>query len=178
MVPTEKIYSFKLFALCMLVAALSACTGGSTQPGAVDGFAIYLIKGGISDPQLDLTQFELEPTPFLSLDDILAYTWETHEIELTDAARQRVAQLEVPLSTGVPFVVCVGAARIYPGAFWVSYSSMSYSGIVIDTLFAQMDNGVIRLQLGYPESPELFAGEDLRSDPRILQSLKDAGKLR
>jgi hypothetical protein len=55
---------------------------------------------------------------------------------------------------------------------------LSYSGIVIDTLSAQMDNPTIRLQLGYPESPEFFEGEDLRSDPRILLSLEDAGKLR
>jgi hypothetical protein len=125
-----------------------------------------------------LTQFELEPTPFLSVDDILTYTWETHEIELTESARERVEQLEVPVTGGVPFVVCVGAERMYPGAFWVSYSSMSYNGIVIDTLSAQLDDPILHIQLGYPESPEFFTGEDLRSDPRILQSLEDAGKLR
>jgi len=164
--------------LCILAAVFSGCTGATAQPDEVEGFAIYLVKPGSSDPLADLAQLELEPAPFLSLDDILSYTWETHEIELTDAAFERVAQLDVPLTTGVPFVVCVGAERIYPGAFWVSYSSMSYHGIVIDTLFAQMDDPSLRLQLGYPESPELFEGEDLRSDPRIRQSLEDAGILR
>jgi hypothetical protein len=35
-----------------------------------------------------------------------------------------------------------------------------------------------RIQLAYPESPELFAGEDPRSDSRILQALSRSGKLR
>jgi len=77
----------------------------------------------------------------------------------------------------MPFVVCVNRQPIYGGAFWVSYSSESFHGIVIDTLYAQQ-NQPIRIQLGYPESPELFAGEDRRSDPRILQSLEQAGKLK
>jgi hypothetical protein len=167
-----------IIALGMVILVLAACTGTASKPEAGSAFAIYLVRGEVPDPQVDLSLLDLEPTPFLTADDILAYTWETHAIELTDAARERVASLEVPLTTGVPFVVCVGAERIYPGAFWVSYSSMSYNGIVIDTLFAQMDDPIIRLQLGYPESPELFEGEDLRSDLRIRQSLEDAGKLR
>lgn len=78
---------------------------------------------------------------------------------LLPTARDRVARLEVPMTTGVPFVVCVGDERIYGGAFWVSWSSMSFQGIVIDTLFAKMDGHPIRIQLGYPESPERFEGK-------------------
>ena len=54
---------------------------------------------------------------------------------------------------------------------------MSHDGIVIDTLPAQAGSPLSRLQLGYPESPELFTGEDLRDDTRIRQSLQEAGKL-
>ena len=160
-------------------AVLCGCTGRTAEP---DGdFAIYLVKGEVSAQEMmemDLELLELEETPFLSVDDIVAYTWETHAIELTETARERVAELEVPVTTGVPFMVCVGDERIYPGAFWISYSSMSFNGIVIDTLSATMDNPSIHIQLGYPESPEFFEGEDLRSDPRIQQSLREAGKLR
>ncbi len=162
----------------MGLAVLSACTAASSEPEPAGDFAIYLVKQGTFDPQMDLTELELERTPFLSLDDILTYTWETHAIELTESARERVEQLDVPVTSGVPFVVCVGVERIYPGAFWISYSSMSYNGIVIDTLTAQPDDPILHIQLGYPESPGFFAGEDLRSDPRIHQSLHNAGKLR
>ena len=166
---------------CMITAVLAGCTPATSEPDPVEGFSIYLVRQVGSGPQVreqDLTLLELEDEPFLSQDDIVAYSWETHTITLTEAARERLAALEVPLTTGRPFVVCVGDERIYPGAFWVSYSSMSFNGIVIDTLFAQMGNGSIPIQLGYPESPEFFVGEDLRSDPRIEQALSEAGKLR
>lgn len=171
----------RITALWIVVAVVSGCIGATSEPNAVGDFSIYLVKQGVSAQQMmemDLSQLELEEVPILSIDDIVTYTWETHEIELTDSARERIAHLEVPLTTGAPFVVCVGGERVYGGAFWVSWSSMSFNGIVIDTLFARMDGHPIRIQLGYPESPELFVGEDLRSDSRVLQSLKDAGKLR
>jgi hypothetical protein len=168
-------------ALWIVIAVNSGCSGAISEPDTAGDFSIYLVKQGVSAQQMlemDLSRLELEESPILSGADIVTYTWEIHEIELTDTARERVARLEVPLTTGVPFVVCVGDERIYSGAFWVSWSSMSFNGIVIDTLFAKMDDHSIRIQLGYPESPELFEGEDLRSDPRILQSLTGSGKLR
>lgn len=158
----------------------SAMTSNSIPTNAVGAFSIYLVKPRMSAQQMmetDLSDLELEEIPILSVDDIVTYTWETHEIDLTDSGYERIAELHVPVTTGVPFVVCVGREPIYSGAFWVGYSSMSFHGIVIDTLFA-MDKHSIRIQLGYPESPELFEGEDTRSDPRILQSLEAAGKLK
>ena len=126
--------------------------------------------------EANLSDLELEDKPVLSVDDIVAYSRNTHEIELTPAAYERLSQLGVPIA-GMPFVVCVDRAPVYGGAFWVGYSSMAFNGIVIDTLPATQ-NRPIRIQLGYPESPELFVGEDRRSDPRILQSLEQAGKLK
>ena len=168
-------------ALWVAAALLSACTTANPTFKYVPGFAIYQVQPGITAQHMrtmDLDALALEPAPILALDDMLAYTWETHTIELSEPARERIAGLEVPVTSGLPFVVCVGDERIYAGAFWVSYSSMSFDGIVIDTLFAQMPDGSIRIQLGYPASPEFFVGEDPRSDPRILQSLREAGKLR
>ncbi len=167
-------YSLCIAVLGLLVALLTACTPADSQP---DDFAIYLVQSGYAGPDSDLTRLKLEPTPYISVDDIISYTWATHEIELTDAARKRLAQLEVPVTTGVPFVVCVGTWRIYAGVFWVSYSSMSYEGIIIDTLPAQAGNPMVQLQLGYP-APGFFSGADLRADTRIQQSLQSTGVLR
>jgi hypothetical protein len=170
----------RITSLWIAIAVISGCAGATSEPDTMGDFCIYLVKQGVSAQQMmkmDLSQLELDRSPVLSDADIVTYTWETHEIELTEPARERVARLEVPMTTGVPFVVCVGDERIYGGAFWVSSSSMSFQGIVIDTLFAKMDDHPIRIQLGYPESPERFEGEDLRSDPRILRSLTGSGKL-
>jgi hypothetical protein len=170
-----KILFFCLTALGILATLLSGCNPADSTPG---DYAIYLVKSDSAAPGSDLARIDLASTPFLSQADILSYTWETHEIELTESARQRVAQLAVPVTTGIPFVVCVGSERIYPGAFWVSYSSMSYDGIVIDTLPAMAGSPVIQIQLGYPAAPEFFTGDDPRPDPRIQQALQEAGRLR
>ena len=110
--------------------------------------------------------------PILSADDVVSYDWATHEMTLTDAAYERLARLRVPVAPGIPFVVCVGREPIYRGEFWSSFSSATFDGIVIDVLPAT-DKQPVRIQLGYPESPDLFTGEDLRADPRIFQSLKE-----
>ena len=166
--------------VCMVTAAVCGCARATPSADTTGGFSIYLVTDPVSGQEamdLDLGQLELEELPILSGDDIEAYDWGTHEIALTDPARERTASLDVPVTTGVPFVVCVGDERIYSGAFWVSWSSASFHGIVIDALYASVDNHPIRIQPGYPESPEFFEGEDRRSDPRILQSLSQAGKL-
>ncbi|KPK91570.1 MAG: hypothetical protein AMJ88_13350 [Anaerolineae bacterium SM23_ 63] len=144
-------------------------------------FSIYLVKQEISSGlilETDLDQLELEEVPILSIADITTYTWETHEMELTPSAYWRMAQLQASISLGVglPFVICVGSERVYGGAFWTSYSSAIFGGIVIDVYPAEKYRP-IRIQLGYP-SAEWFTAEDLRSDPRIFQSLDEAGKLR
>lgn len=144
-------------------------------------FSIYLVKHEIPSDMIleaDLDHLELEEVPVLSLADITAYTWETHEMELTPSAYGRLAELQVSTSllAGLPFVICVGPERVYGGAFWTSYSSAVFGGIVIDVYPAEKYRPV-RIQLGYP-SAAWFTGEDLRADPRIFRSLEEAGKLR
>jgi hypothetical protein len=160
--------------------AQSATPSIPTPTDAGAAFSIHLVKRPASAQEvsaLGLEELEVGDAPFLSIDDIVTYDWGTHEIELTAAGYERVAHLDVPVTTGVPFVVRVGAERIYSGAFWVGYSSMSFNGIVIDKLPAT-NNQPLRIQLGYPESSELFVGEDARSDSRIRHALEDAGTLK
>ncbi len=150
----------------------------SVSESTVGEFGIYLVKQEISLEQMrdtSLSELELEDTPILSVDDIVTYDWETHEIQLTDSASERITRLEGSMLGGLPFAVCVGREPVYIGAFWTSYSSAVFSGTVIDVYPAKFGEPV-PIQLGYP-SPEWFAGEDLRSDPRVFQSLEEAGKL-
>lgn len=140
----------------------------SLSPPEPQGFAIYLVTDDSTSPCMG--------RPVLSLDDIVTYDWATHDMTLTDAAYERLAGLEILIAPGIPFVACVDAESIYSGEFWTPLSSARYDGIVI-VAPPTTANRSVRIQLAYPESPELFAGEDLRGDPRILQSLETAGKL-
>jgi len=161
--------------LVMMALALSSCA-----PPKAGGFAIYLLAEDVRTadvPWDDLSSLELEEQPIIATDDIVAYAKETHEIELTAAAYERVQGLHtLPVDVdGLPFVVRVGDDRIYAGAFWTLASSLIFEGVIIMQPF-ETDKRIIRISLGYP-TPEAFRGVDPRADPRILQALEQVGKL-
>jgi hypothetical protein len=145
--------------------------GTPTQPG---DFAIYL-PAGIQFAQ-DIAELEnvvLEDDPVLSVEDIVSYTAESHQIVIRPSAADRMDQLDLP---GKPFIVTVGGQPVYAGEFMAAYFSRSSDRVVI--LWPPMtgDRLTIQIQLGYPWA-DFFAGEDPRSDPRILQSLAQSGIL-
>jgi hypothetical protein len=126
-----------------------------------------------------LSHFELADTPFISANDIISYTWATHGIQLTPEAFKRIDELEVPTS-GKSFVVCVDKAPVYWGAFWAGYSSQSFDGVTINVKpVIPVENAPFsfKIWLGYPSS-SFFQGEDPRSNPAIMESLEQAGKLK
>ena len=150
-------------------------------PTQARGFSIYLLADEVPATDLsmvDVADLELQEEPILSIDDIIAYSRQTHEIELTAEGYERIQRLfALPVRvSGLPFVVCVGADHIYAGGFWTPASSLSFDGVVICEPYDR-ERRVIRIVLGYP-SPEAFTGTDPRSDPRVLQSLEAAGKLK
>ncbi len=152
--------------------AATAIPPTAVQPGK---FAIYLAAGGIPiTPNLTLSQIELAGEPLIDSDDIITYESETHLVELTTAASQRLTDLNLP---GNLFVVTVGQERVYYGGFMAAYMSRSYDGVVILWPPITRDDLKMEIQLGYPGS-DFFIGEDPRSDPRIMDALRQAGKLR
>ena len=143
---------------------------------ADNSFSIYLLAS-ISPQQLPIVNhLPLEDQPLISIKDIVSYTEETHEIELTSAGYEKIHRLKVP-TNGIAFAVCLNESPVYSGAFWPAYSSQSFDGVVIDPILISQDPSTIQIKLGYPE-PQFFTGEDPRSDPILLQSLKNAGKLK
>ncbi len=121
-----------------------------------------------------LANLVLATEPVISLTSIAWYVGNTHQVfwdqlATTAALRNRVGQVG---TQGVPFVVEADGQRIYQGAFYSLISSESFAGptIVMEHL---TDQG-FTIDPAYP-SPA--AGGDLRSDPRILKVLTEAGKL-
>jgi len=171
---------WRLPALSVILSLITLILMGCI-PSKADGFSIYLLADEIPATELlpvDLNDLDLQEEPILSSDDIITYSWARHEIELTAEAYERIQELfTLPAKVrGIPFVVCVGADRIYAGAFWAPVSSISFDGVVICQPF-DAGKRIIRIGLGYP-CPEALTGKDPRSDQRILQSLGAAGKLK
>lgn len=158
---------------CLLLIMLTVC-GCSSPKG--EGFAIYLLAQDIPVSRMPIvSHLELTDTPLIYLTDIVSYSRETHEIELTAKAYIRIINLEVPVS-GKAFAVCVDRHPVYWGAFWTLMSSIPFNGVAILKPLAS-DEHLIQLQMGYP-SPRFFTGEDPRANQEILESLQRLGKLR
>lgn len=141
-----------------------------------EGFAIYLTRDDIPPEKMEMLSYvEIADQPIISIQDIISYNAQTHEIKLTDQAFERIAKLEVPIR-GKSFLVCVDKAPIYWGAFWTPLSSMSFGGVTIWQPLGIQELKFITLERGYPSS-SFYTGEDPQNNTTILQSLEQSGKL-
>ncbi len=169
-----KAFSILIASIILLLAVLPGC--GIADRNEV---RVYLIINNSSYNGAEserILRVNVEPQPIIASQDIVAYHWETHQIELTRPAIERLKNLSVPVDAGRPYIVFAGNTRVYMGAIWTSLSSNSYSGTVIlqplDTA-----NNTVTIQLGYP-ADYYFQGDDPRSDARIQSALQSKGILK
>jgi len=146
--------------------------GEGEGEGCAKGFAIYLTKQDIPPAQMeDLSHVDIAERPIITISDIITYDAQEHELRLTASAFERVSQLDVP-TRGKSFIVCVDKRPIYWGAFWVPWSCTLFDGVTIWKPLTLEETHVIRLELS-----ALYIGEDPRSNPVVIESLEQAGKL-
>jgi hypothetical protein len=170
----------RLIAASIAIMLLMPFMFGGCNNAEEEGFAIYLTKDNIPVSQMEaLSHVEIADTPVIAAKDIISYAKDTHEIELTADAYERVQALTV-LTSGKSFLVCVDKGPIYWGAFWAGFSSQSFDGVTIMIPSfppGELSANSIRIGLGYP-SESFYQGEDPRSNPAIFESLEQAGKLK
>jgi len=152
---------------------LLACESGVETSGA-SAFAIYPLQDAkLTASQVwnqSLDSLILADIPFLTLEDLRSYRWQTHEFTVTAAVDSQLAILRRTLGPvgGIPFIVTVEKERIYLGAFWYPHSSQIPQVPYIDVV---SDPHCIRRSEG------LQSQIDPRNDPRIYRALKNAGVL-
>jgi len=140
----------------------------------VVAIGLYLIyRSGVSSEEFGIYLLENNEL-VISDNEIVWYDKTSYQIKMTEEGIKKISSLEVSV-TGNPFVARIDGQEIYTGSFWVSFSSLSYSGIVIDSL--RIQNNTLRIDLGYPSS-QFFEGVDNRNDPRILDHFQKLSKLR
>ena len=167
--------SLALIVLMVTVICCISCDGEEeSQTPAADCFGIYLTASDVSIDSLAVLSY-IEPAdePLISSSDIESYSRETHEIELTTSAADRIRQINL---SGKAFVVCVDHQPVYSGAFMSPYVSRSFDGVVIMWPLEDNNGKTIRIELGYP-GEQFFTGEDPRSDSKILGCLDQNNKL-
>ena len=165
---------YLIFAVILLGLVLLNGCGKRKEPA----FAIFLLSSDMTSEEIltaPVKDLALQENALLTLEDVVSYQPASYEMVLTDEAADRIRQLSIPLD-GLPFVVVAQGERVYVGSFWTPISSLSYSGTAVMFWMAE-DKVVLRFDLSYPASPDLFEGVDLRNDARILEAFSDAGKL-
>ena len=112
----------------------------------------------------------------VSYDEIVGYDSTRYIFQVTPTAWNR---LKDKISPGYPdphfaFGVALHQQLVYLAKYVPGYYSSSQHD-VITFLLVQPD--LVYITLGYPSSPGLFTGEDLRNDSRLIGQLKKDDKL-
>ena len=165
-----------LSSLLLILLLFIGCNKSPNEATVEGDFGIYLTADNIlpSDVKnMDLSKIKLQPEPIIGINDIQVYERESHAIYLTDSGVKKLDTFKIPVR-GVSFIVCIGNKPIYSGAFWTGISSISFDGVIIELTFLY-GNSVL-ISLGYP-TEDFYKGKDPRSDPRIFEALRRAGKL-
>jgi len=129
-------------------------------------FALYLVK----KRHTELEKAELADEPLLTERDIVRYDWATHTMEMTEEGVKKLPRVG---TRGKAFVIVADGQRCYRGAFWTPISSISHPNPVVLPFGGRMR----KIERAYP-SAEFAKGDDPRSDSRLLNVLKEVGKLR
>ena len=115
--------------ICLCLMTQIACESGIDSVQSLE-FAMYRLKdANLSASQVwdqSLENLVLADNPFIALNDLRSYKWQTHEFSVTATVDSQLALLRRTLGPvgGIPFVVTVGEDRVYLGAFWYPYSSL------------------------------------------------------
>lgn len=166
----------KLAVVASCILLVVTVYSGYTAVTNGEGFAIYLTRDDVPPARMEaLSHVELPDQPIVSVEDVISYNAQTHEVKLTQGAFSRISKLDVPV-TGKSFMVCINEEPIYWGAFWTPISSISFDGVTIWKPYNTQEQSIIVLELGYPSS-SFYGGDDPRNDARVLESLEKAGKL-
>jgi len=116
---------------CLFV--LPGCRGVDDDSDDFNEWAIYLLAdSALTSYQLretPLAKLQLAQAPLIMSKDLRAYYWKTHQMEFTPAMEAALDTLTRKRASvhGLPFVVMVGEERIYGGAFWWAFSSLTPS---------------------------------------------------
>ncbi|MDD5686931.1 MAG: hypothetical protein PHE88_03745 [Elusimicrobia bacterium] len=188
----------KILIILLILFNLDAIWAKDSKPADSNQFAIYLSKSPestwriIIKPEdkghpeayehrpenIDLDKIQLEDQPIIKEEDIVWYDIKNHDIKLSKSCFDNISKIKIPTS-GRIFAVCVGKKRIYWGALWSSFSSMSFSGVVINIfpiINKKQADFIMTLELGYP-SEGAFHGKDPRENSIIMKRLAKIGKL-
>ena len=161
---------FFLFIACLLLSCNKENTGGGKP---VEFYLLDSFSYVNGQCKVDPASAILKPVPFISNDDIIAYSKSAYTYRISAAAINRVKAFE----GRIPFAVTVDKQVVYFAFFnEIILSSSCEHSISMDLDWASQDK--ILLQLGYPGTAQGVSIDDQRNNSVLLAALSSQGKLK
>jgi hypothetical protein len=153
--------------------ALMINAGCNKNAGTGGDIAIYQLKS-FSRVQgkclVDPASVQLETDAIVSNNEIASYNQRSYEYTIRDAASERLQKL----GDNVPLAITVGDEVIF---YFINKPYYSSSTCFESITMNGMIKNKMTLTLGYPGT-SASSPEDLRNDGRLINSLRNQGKLR
>lgn len=164
-----------------LLTIILSCSE-TNEPLVDNEFSIYMVKDTTNNSpyEVSINNLILEEEPVISLNDIISYSWDIHQIEFSDDAKERL-KLKEPLY-GKYFVLSASNQRMYWGIFIFDICSSTINRPVINipsTLGMSQSylSNSFRIDRAYPVYLGNEDDPDIRENEIIYNVLKQSGKL-
>jgi len=165
----------KLFYLLAFTAFFGGCKKNTA--GSDSSIEFYLLDSytQVSGKcQVAPASAILKPTPFISNEDIIAYSEFAYTYTLSAAAMQRIKAFV----GRQPFAITINKGVVFYGFYNSSFLSSSCDhSISLDADSGSSDNKIL-LQLGYPSLISGVTIDDQRNNTALINVLKAQGKWR
>ena len=151
--------------------AMVSCTRDSGS-----GVEIYLLKAyqAVSNGQEIIAGSEKLPkNPLILYNDIISYDSTEHYFKIDSIKASQLQKTNWPVS-GTGFAITINREIVYSGYLVPGYSSTGCGWYCIDPLAF---NCRLKITLGYPAGTDQLQGEDQRNNSKLIDFLKEDGKL-
>jgi hypothetical protein len=128
--------------------------------------------------QIVESSITLRDTAVLVYSDIISYNPAKYEFDFIDAAIEKVNDINQTVF-GTAFAIIANDSLVYTGYFIPLYSSTGCAWTIINLpLGNPQAESVLKVKIGYPGPQVGINIPDKRNDPRLMEILKNDGKLR
>lgn len=151
----------------------------TSNEGETTKVEIFLLKTAQFTPgkcQVDAGASAIEAAPFITNDDIISYSKNQYEYELSQTAVEKIKSTNINRD-GTPLAVTVNGQIIYYCILKPDYSNIPcYHSITLG--YSNIQDNKVQMRLGYPVQTQGIVIEDKRNDQALLTALAQQNKLR
>ncbi len=162
--------------LYVIIIISMSCNNPDIPGNSVDFYALSEYHTLEHSMKIIESTVELSDSIIIPYDEILSYHPQTNTFYITEHLSDILSDWENHPLARKPFAVVADRELIYTGYFWYGFMSSSCDWVVIDPIDYSGENK-LAVRMGYPGLIDGDQIPDRRNDPRLLEILREGGKL-